>query len=151
MKKKQKGSFTLEAAIIMPVTMAVIAALLLFAISVHDGVVMNTVSTAAILENAGSFTNDPENIPGTIRDMLSKRLIIAKNIAVDVDEEQDQYMAICSGSFQIASGFLRMFTGEEMTNIRTNVSISNLDGRKTLLKYKTICDGLEDLTKEGKG
>lgn len=144
-----KASFTLEAAVIVPLSMALIAALLIFTLAVHDGVIMNTVSIAAIIENAGKYSEDPENIRNEVQEMLQKRLVVAKNISVEIDGTEDQYTAISQGSFQIASGFIRYFTGEDLTNLNTRVCISNLNGRKTLLKYKTICDSAEQMLSNG--
>ncbi|MBR5930900.1 MAG: hypothetical protein IKZ95_02620 [Lachnospiraceae bacterium] len=150
MKKKTcKGSFTLESAVIVPITMAVIVALLLFTLSVHDGVILNTVSTVIIMENASRFSKEPQNIQGKIMEMLSKRLVITRNIAVDVTGGEDDCTAECSGSFQIASGFIRGLTGTDITDLHSQINISNLNGRRTLLKYKTVCDGVSGLLQEG--
>lgn len=150
MKKRTcKGSFTLEAAVIVPLAMALIAAILIFALAVHDGVIMNTVGVATIMENAGNFENDPEIIREDVLKMLQKRLVVAKNVSVEVEESKDQYTAISQSSFQIASGFIRYFTGEDLSQLNTRVCISNLNGRKTLLKYKTICDSAKNLLSGG--
>ena len=148
-RKKLKASFTLEAAVIIPLAMALITALLIFTLAVHDGVIMNTVSVAAIMENAERYPDDPENIRNEVQEMLQKRLVVAKNISVDMDETKGQYTAISQGSFSIASGFIRYFTGEDLTSLNTRVCISNLNGRKTLLKYKTICDSAEQILSNG--
>ena len=148
-KRTYKGSFTLEAAVIIPLTMALIAALLIFALAVHDGVIMNTVTVATIMENAGKFTDDPENIREDVLKMLQTRLVVAKNISVEVDGTEDQCTAVSQGSFQIASGFIRYFTGEDLSQLNTRVCISNLNGRKTLLKYKTICDSAAHILSDG--
>ena len=147
--RKYKGSFTLEAAVIIPLAMALIAALLIFTLAVHDGVIMNTVSIAAIMENAGKFSDDPENIQGEVSDMLLRRLVVAKNISVDVTGTEDECTTTSQGSFQVTSAFIRYFTGEDLTNLNTKVSISNLNGRKMLLKYKTICDSAEQVLSGG--
>ncbi len=150
MKKRTcKGSFTLEAAVIVPLAMALIAAILIFALAVHDGVIMNTVGVATIMENAGNFENDPEIIREDVLKMLQKRLVVAKNVSVEVEESKDQYTAISQSSFQIASGFIRYFTGEDLSQLNTRVCISNLNGRKTLLKYKTICDSAKNILSSG--
>lgn len=150
MKKRTcKGSFTLEAAVIVPLAMALIAALLVFALAVHDGVIMNTVSVVAIMENAGKFADDPGNIREDVLKMLQKRLVVAKNISVEIDGDEDQYAAVSQGSFQIASGFIRYFTGEDLSQLKTRVCISNLNGRKTLLKYKAICDSTNRIFTSG--
>lgn len=148
-RKKYKGSFTLEAAVVVPITMALIAGLLIFTLSVHDGVILNTVSTAIIMENASRFSKEPENIRGKIMDMLSKRLLVTRNIAVEVTGGEDDCTAISSGSFQISSGFIRNLTGTEITELHSQINISYLNGRKTLLKYQAVCDGMSGLLGEG--
>ena len=147
--RKYKGSFTLEAAVVVPITMALIAGLVIFTLSVHDGVILNTVSTAIIMENASRFSKEPENIQGKIMGMLSKRLIVTRNIAVEVTGGEDDCTATCSGSFQIASGFVRNMTGTEITDLQSRINISYLNGRKTLLKYKAVCDGASGLLNKG--
>ena len=67
-KRTYKGSFTLEAAVIIPLTMALIAALLIFALAVHDGVIMNTVTVATIMENAETAGGCKEYQRGSGRD-----------------------------------------------------------------------------------
>ena len=147
--RKYKGSFTLEAAVVVPITMALIAGLVIFTLSVHDGVILNTVSTAIIMENASRFSKEPENIQGKIMGMLSKRLIVTRNIAVEVTGGEDDCTATCSGSFQIASGFIRNMTGTEITDLQSLINISYLNVRKTLLKYKAVCDSASGLLNKG--
>ena len=71
-RRKVKAAFTIEAAVIVPIVMVVITALLFFTIYVHDNVIMGTVGTFTIMEEAGKENVDAGDMRREVEDMLSK-------------------------------------------------------------------------------
>ncbi len=146
-RKKLKAAFTLEAAVVVPIVMVIIVSMLFIALFIHDCVVMNTVSSYMIMENATKYSEQPESVKDEIMQMLSRRMIISKNIAVEVEGEEDEFSV--AGSSEV---FVPIPMIQELTDISkstTKINISNLNGRKTLLKYKAITDGFRDVIGNG--
>ena len=79
-KRKLKAAFTLEAAVVVPIAMIIIVSMLFIAFLIHDCVVMNTVSSYIIMENADKYPDQPETMTDEIMQILSRRIILAKNI-----------------------------------------------------------------------
>lgn len=148
--KKVKAAFTIEAAVIVPIAMIVITALLFFTIYIHDKVIMGTVSTFTIMENAGKEEQDAETMRDSVEEMLAKRLIITKNISVDVKGDEDNCSIVSEGEYAVPLKVVRDVLGEDLSVEHASINVSNLNGRKTLLKYKAIKDGISSLTKESK-
>ena len=142
-KRKLKAAFTLEAAVVVPIAMVIIVSMLFIAFFIHDCVVMNTVSSYMIMENATRYSEQPEALSDEILQLLSRRMIIAKNISAEVTGEEDQLSVKGSSDFYMPIPMVQELT--DISNATTSLRISNLNGRKTLLKYKAICDGFRDV------
>ncbi|MCQ2512447.1 MAG: hypothetical protein MJ092_03570 [Lachnospiraceae bacterium] len=142
-KVKLKAAFTLEAAVVVPIVMVIIVSMLFIAFFVHDCVVMNTVSSYIVMENATRYSEQPEALSDEILQMLSKRMIIAKNIAAEVTGDEEQLSVKGSSDYFMPIPMVQELT--DISNASTSIHISNLKGRKTLLKYKAICDGFQDV------
>lgn len=138
MKKRLKAVYTIEAAVVVPIIMVIVALLVEFGLYLHDCVLAETVGPAIVLEAAG------EESDGQISEMLNKRLAGAGNVAVNIESSEDIVIDV-SAEFNWP---FRAIAGGE-SEIKTQVNISNLDGRKKLLGYKILCDGIGKLT-EGK-
>lgn len=146
-RRKVKAAFTIEAAVIVPIVMVVITALLFFTIYVHDNVIMGTVGTFTIMEEAGKENVDAGDMRREVEDMLSKRMIITKNISVDAQGNEDDFSICISGDYIVPLRVVRKVLGENLNQEKSKINISNLNGRKTLLKYKAIKDGISKLDK----
>lgn len=146
-RKKLKAAFTIEAAVIVPIAMVIITALLFFTIYVHDNVIMGTVGTFTIMEEAGKENADVSDMRRDVEDMLSKRMIITKNISVDAQGNEDDFSICIQGDYIVPLRAVRKVLGEDMNQENSKINISNLNGRKTLLKYKAIKDGFSKLDK----
>jgi len=145
-KRKVKAAFTIEAAVIVPILMVIITALLFFAIYIHDNVIMKTVGTFSVMEEAGKQEIDTESMRSYIEEMLYKRMIITKNISVDASGDEDNAKISIQGEYSVPLKVVREVLGEDLSTEKSSINISNLNGRKQLLKYKAIKDGLSDIT-----
>ena len=143
-KRKLKAAFTLEAAVVVPIAMIIIVSMLFIAFLIHDCVVMNTVSSYIIMENADKYPDQPETMKDEIMQILSRRIILAKNISVEVEGEEETVAVKGSGDFLIPIPMVQDLTG--ISKATTKIHISNLNGRNTLLKYQALCDGFREVT-----
>ena len=143
--KRLRGSFTVEAAVIVPLTMFIVVTFIYMAFYLHDRVIMSCIGAGYILENAADYSGSLADIQEDTEEMLKSRLIIADKISVSVSEDDG---AALSSSAKIAMPFpfITDIMGSSAEDIESTVNISMLDGRKTLLKYKAIADGAELLT-----
>ena len=144
-KKTLKASFTIEASVIVPLTLVLIAAVMTLVFALHDRVIFSTVSIYEVMERAGNSADGSEPVVSAVSEMLEKRLITVKNVSVSAETEEDELSVITGGTVQAPLGIVRELLGEESGQIQETINISNLNARKILVKYKTICDGLSAL------
>ena len=145
--KQLKASATIEAAVVIPVTLVIIAAVLTIVFVLHDRVILNTASLYEVMEQAGAG-EDPQELRSAVSDMLQKRLVTAAETSVSADVKEDGVQIDAGGSVQIPLRMVRFLVGEENQQVEAQIRVSNLSGRKLLIKYKTLCDGLSALGKE---
>lgn len=145
--KRLRGSFTVEAAVIVPLTMFIVVTFIYMAFYLHDKVVMSCTGADYILENAADYSGSLTDIEDNTEEMLESRLIIADSICVSVSEDDGVTL---SSSAQVAMpfSFITDIMGSSVKEAESTVNISMLDGRRTLLKYKAIADGIDLLTGE---
>lgn len=143
--RNMKAAFTLEAAVVVPIAMVIIVSMLFIAFFIHDCVVMNTVSSYMIMEKTADYSERPEAVKDEILKMLSGRMIISKNIAINVKGNEDKMSVTGNSEVSIPVPLIQELT--DITGSTVSVNISNLYGRKKLLKYKSICDGFRNVLK----
>ena len=144
MNCRLKASFTIEAAVIVPISMFVIITFMYMAFYMHDCVIIKTVGPYYILENADSYNDSLSGIEEDIADMLEKRLIIAGDVSV-VLEEDDGFILKCSAEFDLPLNFIRTLLGASSGSISTQTDISALNARELLLEYKAFADTADSL------
>ena len=140
--KELKAGFTIEASVIVPLSMFVIVAFMYMTFYIHDSVIMASVGADYILENAQDYTGSTEEIAEDTKDMLECRLIIADDVSVSI-EEDDGITLESSADFEFPMAFISTVLGFSQEEVSSSVNISMLDARSTLLKYKAIADGVE--------
>ena len=142
--KRLKASFTIEAAVIVPLTIFIIAAFMYMAFYIHDRAVMGSAGAAYIIENAADYSDSLSTIEEDTREMLENRLIIAENISVSVTDD-DGITLESSADINMPLAFLSSILGTSPDSVSTSVNISMLDGRAQVLKYKAAADGIDVL------
>ncbi len=137
-----KAGFTIEASVIVPIAMVLMAAVMMISFALHDRIVMQTAAVFEIMDHAKGFEESPEEAAARVEEVLAKRLIAAKGTKVNVEEEKEGTSASVNGSVSFPAGSLWRMVGGSFEHPAAKVRISNLDGRKVLIGYKTICDGI---------
>ncbi len=140
------GSYTLEAAVIVPIVMVIMVAAIFLTFYVHDQVTMTAVSDYALLENAGNIGSNETQITSGMTSLLSDRMIVATDISSSVSGSDNKAYASASAHINIPLAMMKTMLGEEAENLSEEIDISNLAGRKTLLLYKAIIEGASELT-----
>lgn len=140
------GSFTLEAAVIVPLVMVIMVAAVFLTFYVHDIVTMTAVSDYALLENAGNIKKNEQEITTGMTQLLSDRMIAATDISSSVSGSDNKAYATASAHINLPTAMLKNMLGEETENLNKEIDISNLSGRKTLLLYKAIIEGASEIS-----
>ena len=140
------GSFTLEAAVIVPLVMVIMVAAVFLTFFVHDIVTMTAVSDYALLENAGNIKKNEQEITTGMTQLLSDRMIAATDISSSVSGSDNKAYATASAHINLPTAMLKTMLGEETENLNKEIDISNLSGRKTLLLYKAIIEGASEIS-----
>lgn len=146
-RKKLKASFTIEASIIVPLALLLVASVITIVFMLHDRVLLSTVSSYEVIDHATEYKENPQAAADEILAMLEKRLVTAKNVQSLAEGKEDGMRVQASADIRVPLDFVQMLTEAE-GRIEATVNVSNLNRREQLVRYKTICDGLAVLTKD---
>lgn len=132
--KRLKASFTIEASVIIPLTMVIMVWIFFLAFYLHDRVIIGCSGSEFILENIKDGVDADE-----VKSAVEERIIIADDIYVDTDDEEKNSVST-SGTFNLPD----MISDNGVAG--SSVSLSALSPRSEVLKYKAIADGAQILT-----
>jgi hypothetical protein len=141
-----KGSFTIEAALIMPLILGTIVALLYMSFFLHDNAVIKegTILLTNRYTNERNLSNTQikQKIQENIRPVILDKVIVTKNITTTIEVENKLITISSSGTFQFPSMYI-------VTTIfnRGNITISTT---KSIKRYNPVafirnCRIVEDL------
>lgn len=133
-----KGSYTVEAALIMSILIPLLSAVIYLGFYVHNKAVLQEaacriVSTGSLNQTEGRASQAMEEIK---QDVLGSRLIGMSGVQGDVSEGST-LNASFSGSFYVPGLVMRFFCGNRM-EITVNKSMKSVQPVKTLQKIRSI-------------
>lgn len=146
-RKNLKASFTIEASVIVPLALLLVASVITIVFMLHDRVLLSTVSSYEVIDHATEYKENPQAAVDEILAMLEKRLVTAKNVQSLAEGKEDGMSVQASADIRVPLDIVQMLTEAE-GRIETTVNVSNLNRREQLVRYKTICDGLSVITKD---
>ena len=142
LSKKVNASFTIEAAVIIPISLVIIVTIFFVAFYLTDRVALSSESEIAILDNIENDEDNSSEITSRVEELIKGRILMSKDIGVSSEKAGEGYVVSTSGNFALPIPLVKTMLGEKMESVGTKINISNLDARKQLLKYKAVCDGL---------
>ena len=150
-RKRQgfSGSFTIEAAVVIPMTMLLLVTVIFTAFYVHNAATITAVADAALLENASSLKENGDSFCGDLERILQQRLIGETQVQASISGGEDKRSAEVFAVFRIPLAMIDDLTQQRMGSLSFSGDVSHLNGRKKLLLYKAICDGAENLLGAG--
>ena len=143
-----RASFTIEAAVIVPMTMLILMAVIFLSFHVHDKVSIVAATQYAALVQAESSLAGSSGLAGP-QQGLSRQLIRATDAGLSVSGDADSVTAEASAGFTVPIPMVDLLTNHALQSISVSVHNRSFNGRKKLLLYKSICDGVQDLTGGG--
>ena len=147
---KLKGSMTIEAAVVVPVTMAIILAIVFMGFYVNNKAAMAAVDYYSALEYAGEVDRSIVS-SGSMDPDLADCLYAAYGVSAGVSGEADKYTAWSDASFFMPSVLVSRMFDKAMEQMHEDVEVSFMNGRKKLLYYKSQCEELPGLLKKEGG
>lgn len=134
-KLYMRASFTIEAVVVLPITMLAIAALICITLLLHDHTILTANCAESVLRNANRNEAD-----GTV--VLGKMVSI-DGASVELQTENDAVTATGSGNIRVRSYLLGQMIGSNAIQTNTEIKAGHLDARKELLRYKLLAEGIE--------
>ena len=138
-----KAGFTLEAAVIVPLSLVIICTMILLSFYIHDKIVFKSAGVRAVFENR---SEDTSAIRSSVLDALENGLIMTRNTDVSCEINDDSASVQASGNFNWGYRMISGLFQDSLDTMSEKISISNLDGRSIILKY-ALADDLKELLK----
>lgn len=148
LKRTISGSFTIEAAVVVPMCMLIFLAVIYLGFYEYDQVTVNAVSEYAVYRQAEQNLGGVSGTEG-LEAELSSLLLAVSQSSLSVTGDANQSKAASSANFQIPLLMVDQLTSGTLRTIRAEAEGNAFDGRKKLLLYKNICDGAGDILQAG--
>ena len=139
-----RGSFTVEAAVVIPIAMVLIAAVIYISFLAHDAVTLTAVGEYALLSFGDRETGGSSE---EMQELLHQNLITSGSLQVSLTENKKQMTASISAEYPILFPGLSLFSGQEPV-LRSVLRISHRNGRLHLLPCKALADGAKGILKQ---
>lgn len=108
-----KGSYTVEAAAILPITLFVLAALILCSFYVHDRVVFQSIACEIVAAGSNCYTEkEQKTVIGDLKkDVKEKRFLGSRHISSNVSSGKKEINASFSASYPMPGMAVQYFSG----------------------------------------
>lgn len=137
-----RASFTIEAAVTVPIAMCVLTAMIFAAFFLHNHVTMTAVNDYLLLTGADPAQAEPPDASG----LLSDRLIGVSEVSASLNSSDMSASIVSSAGSNTPGGLIGTLLDGKTGGLSSQMQFNNLDGRKKLLLYKSICDGVGSIT-----
>lgn len=140
-----KGSYTIEASLLMPLIIGTIVILLFISFYLHDNAVIKegTIILANKYTNERNLTEEEikQRLQEDCQRVIFNKVLVTKNITTQIQVEKKKITVSCSGVFQFPSIFItqNMFNHDSL-NISTTKSMKRANP-VTFIRYCKIVEG----------
>ena len=143
-KKNVQASFTIEAAVVIPIVLVLFAALIFLTFFAHDSITIHAAGTAAVLEQAEAFKDKKLSAETREDTDLLTHLLVAEDASLSISETGEGLTASLSAGFHVPLLMVRTILGDAAQNLRAEINLTHLDARKEILGYKALTDIMGD-------
>lgn len=136
-KKYLKGSCTVEAAVVVTMTVCVLASLVLCAFYIHDRAVFQCAACEAASVGSG-FATDSERrraALGIVQELKGQRLLGSRSLSGNAATGSREVTAVWSAEYPVP-GFAARYLGGDSLEIRTSWTCKILDPADAIRKIK---------------
>lgn len=141
---KLKGSYTIEASLLMPLIIGTIIILLFISFYLHDNAVIKegTIILANKYTNERNLSNEEikQRLQEDCQQAILNKVLVTKNITTDIQVEKKMITVSCSGIFQFPSIFItQTIFNSDSLNISTTKSMKRANP-VTFIRYCKIVE-----------
>ena len=134
MKRQMKGSFTIEASVIIPLFLWVFIISIQLLFYSHDRVVIGSVAHQTVIQGSGDKSQEIEDIETYFQQKIAGKTLLLRNVDVKVEENGDDLKITCIAQ----TGAMKAKVYREST--KTNPE----KGIRAIRKLEKIQDNLGD-------
>ena len=150
-KKNFKGSYTIEAALIMPMILSVLVLLIYWAFYLHDRAILSSAAYTAALR--GSQMISGENVVDEVnkcsKELIKNRLLITKSVEHKIEQKGDIIAVSYDGIISIPGGVLLNKSFAAGAN-EIHVSAKGRAKKNDAVKFINSCRFIEHALNKGK-
>lgn len=148
LNRHEEGSFTLEAAVIVPLVMLILTSVVFMGMYLYDSVTIAAVSDYAVLSSIGK-KGSIEGTDSKIQSLLEGKMIAASGIRAFIEGNNKKITAAAHADVNIPLKMIRNILGNGQGNVSSEIVLSNINGREVLILYKSIIDGITSVLENG--
>ncbi|MCF0142180.1 MAG: pilus assembly protein [Parasporobacterium sp.] len=138
-----QASFTIEAAVIVPLSLIIVMTVILLCFFIHDRVMLTAGMAEAVFTEASAEEPDLDNMIESAGSLITTKQIMASGTETNGSESLGSYTLEAESAFDWRFSLVRELFDNALGGMDAEVKISNLDGRDILLRYRLIRDGLD--------
>lgn len=142
-KKYLDGSYTIEAALIVPIVIFIIISIIYYSFYLHDSLVMKSCGYGFVLDYENYSGLGEEELSEKARNLLDERTILAQNISADVDLKNNGMEIYYSGSFSFPFIGLREILENNISDINRSTKVKSISKSDFIRGSKVAKDALD--------
>jgi len=140
--KNLQGSYTIEAALIIPIVLIVIIAVIYFSFYLHDSLVMKSSGYEFVLDTRNYQDKSEEELAQLSKELMDNKTIIAENIRTEVNLENDGMSIDYYGEFDFPFIGLKNILENSISRINRETKVSSVVKSEFIRMSKVAKDAL---------
>lgn len=104
MKRKLKGSYTIEASLLFPFILMILILIIYFSFFIHDRCIMHAAAYTAALRGSQILNEDEDvfsKVEKSSQELLENRLLAVRNHATDIQISEQEISVLYEGAIRI--------------------------------------------------
>ncbi|MGN0382889.1 MAG: TadE family protein [Eubacterium sp.] len=142
-KYVQEGSTTLEAAIVVPIIMSIIVAVIYMSFYLYDRVIMEAIAYKILSEAVQDKNMSEKKVEESALENIYEKTILAKNIGAECIKDEEKLILTYSAECKIPLYYMKKLLN--INRIHVNASYIYPINRTTLYKYRVLKDAISDI------
>lgn len=138
-----KGSYTIEATLIVPIVLLIIISIIYYSFYLHDSLIMKSCGYGFVLDNENYADISESELSEKARKLLDDRTILAQNISADVKLKNNGMEIYYSGNFSFPFIGLRKILENSISEINRSTKVKSISKSDFIRGSKVAKDLLE--------
>lgn len=138
-----RGSYTVEAALIIPIVMIIVITTIYYSFYLHDSLVMKTFSYSFVLDLNNYQNKSEAELAELAKKLMDEKTIICKNIEAKVKLYNDGMNISYEGEFSFPFIGMRNILKDSISEINRETKISSVLKSDFVRKSKVAKDALD--------